>query len=74
MAVLVVAARWTTSDLESVVSRLLILVAVGAVAYLGFGFLAFRSVFVDARQDLRTIVFGGRARRPTEIPTATEGG
>lgn len=70
MAGAVFATRWLISGLDSELIRLIVLVAVGAAAYLGFGFLAFRRVFGDASGDLKTMFFRGRVRRPVAVDSS----
>jgi O-antigen/teichoic acid export membrane protein len=70
MAGAVFATRWLISGLDSEIIRLVLLVAVGAAVYLGFGFLAFRRVFKDASGDLRTMFVGGRVRRPVAVDSS----
>jgi O-antigen/teichoic acid export membrane protein len=73
MSVAVYGTRLLIDDLGSVVVRLVILVAVGIVAYFGFGFLAFRSVFSGASRDLKTMLVGGKARRPADVNPIADG-
>jgi PST family polysaccharide transporter len=55
MALTVAGTRMLMGDLGGVVVRLVVLVAAGAIAYVGFGFLAFRKTFTKARGDVRTV-------------------
>jgi len=73
MSVAVYGTRLLIDDLGSAVVRLVILVAVGIVAYFGFGFLAFRSVFSGASRDLKTMLFGGKVRRPADVNPISDG-
>ena len=73
MSVAVYGTRLLIEDLGSVVVRLVILVAVGIVSYFGFGFLAFRSVFSGASKDLKTMLVGGKVRRPADVDPIADG-
>jgi hypothetical protein len=73
MSVAVYGTRLLIDDLGSIVVRLVILVAVGIVSYFGFGFLAFRSVFSGASKDLKTMLFGGKVRRPADVDPIADG-
>jgi hypothetical protein len=64
MAAAVFGTRLLIDDLGNAVVRLVILLAVGVGSYFGFGFLAFRRVFAGASGDIKTMIFGGKVRRP----------
>jgi O-antigen/teichoic acid export membrane protein len=64
MAAAVLGTRLLIDDLGNAVVRLVILLAVGVGSYFGFGFLAFRRVFAGASGDIKTMIFGGKVRRP----------
>jgi hypothetical protein len=73
MAAAVLAARLFIGDLGGSLIRLIVLVVVGALTYVGFGSVAFRRVFASARGDLRTVFFGGKVRRRVDVePDARE--
>ena len=55
MTFAVLGCRQLIDGVDSAVVRLAVLSIVGAAAYVGFGFLAFRKVFAGARGDLRTV-------------------
>lgn len=74
MAAAVLATRWMISGLDGEIIRLVVLVAVGAAVYVGFGFLAFRRVFGAASGDLKTMFVGVRVRRPAVVPSGDEMG
>ena len=65
MAAAVSATRLVIDSLGGVVFRLLILVTVGAVVYIGFGFVAFHDAFSKARADLGVVLNLRREKQRT---------
>lgn len=59
MTAVVLVARLVIGDLVGTLTRLAVLTGIGAAAYIGFGFVAFRQVFIGASRDIRAVFVKG---------------